>query len=162
MNFGAFQVWNFSALRSNFAMPPWYIMPNQTFPSGSNLKSRAPVGAPGFVTGTAYSTALAVLGSSLPRYWEPKSEYQIMPSASMAASCGMASGRGRSYSVMITWLALPLGRGSAFSGYSHFETLLKLIVLKYCANLVICCIWFCDGSRAPGRTCGRSGELPWA
>ena len=47
----------------------------------------------------------------------PKSAYQIMPSESAAASCGSVSGRGRSYSVTITRVALPFGRGSVFSGY---------------------------------------------
>ena len=48
----------------------------------------------------------------------PKSEYQACPSASIITSCGSASLRGRSYSVMTTFVARPFGRGSVLSSYS--------------------------------------------
>src|SRR6266849_7196446 len=99
------------------------------FPSLSKPRSSEPVGAPGFVSGSGYSTILPVLGSSLPTYWDPKSEYQTKPWESTTASCGSASGRGRSYSVMITRVAVPDGRGSVFSGYSHLDVELRLTEL---------------------------------
>ena len=58
-------------------------------------------------------STLPVFGSSSPTNWLPKSEYQAWPSASTITSWGSASLRGRSYSVMITLVARPFGRGSA-------------------------------------------------
>ena len=42
-------------------------------------------------------------------------------------------GRGKSYSVMMTCVALPLGRGNVLSGKFHVEDALKLIVLNHSA-----------------------------
>src|SRR5258706_4669004 len=96
---GMGQVWNFSDLRSNFAMAPWYIIPIHRFPSLSLRKESAPIGEPFFNSGTGYSVCLQVLGSSLPSVCSPKLEYQAMPSASSTTSCGSIVGRGKSYSV---------------------------------------------------------------
>ena len=62
---------------------------------------------------------LAVFGSSLPRICLAWSEYQTIPCESTITSCGIVSGRGGSYSVTITRVALPLGRGRVLSGYCH-------------------------------------------
>ena len=51
----------------------------------------------------------------------PKSEYQAIPSESTITSWGIANFRGRSYSVMMARVALPLGRGKVFSGKLCFE-----------------------------------------
>ena len=45
-----------------------------------------------------------------------KFEYQTTPSASGRTSCGAMVGRGSAYSVMITRVARPRGRGRALSG----------------------------------------------
>ena len=111
---GAPQAWNFSAFGSNLTREPCIMLPIQTIPSRSNRMSRLPVGAPGFMIGMGYSVALPVLGSSHPTYCDPKSPYQTFPRESICASWGIAFGRGRSYSVMITRVALPVGRGSVF------------------------------------------------
>src|SRR5258708_4779778 len=123
---------DFSVFGSNLTSEPCIMLPIQTIPFRSNRTSRLPLGAPGFMTGMGYSVAWPVLGSSRPTYCDPKSEYQIIPRASICASCGIAIGRGRSYSVMITRVALPVGRGSVFKGYDHSEPpALRLIVLIY-------------------------------
>ena len=82
----------------------------------SSTRSSEPSGAPGFVMGSGYSVTLPVFGSSMPSMWVPKSPYQIIPCESAAASCGSVSFRGRSYSVMMTRVAFPVGRGYVFSG----------------------------------------------
>jgi len=60
---------------SNFTMPPCSIMPRQMFPSLSISISRLPCGKPLLNSEMGYSVTLPVLGSSLPRYCEPKSLY---------------------------------------------------------------------------------------
>src|SRR5205085_318159 len=108
------QDWNFSVFGSNLTSEPCIMLPIQIVPSRADWTLRLPVGAPGFDTGIGYSVVLPVFGSSRPKYCAPKSLYQTMPRASRNASCGIAMGRGRSYSVMITRVALPVGRGSVF------------------------------------------------
>src|ERR1019366_4086778 len=127
---GIFQTCIFSVFLSNFAMAPWYIMPSHRFSSLSNRMDSEPVGEPFLGSGSGYSVTLPVLGSSLPMFCSPKLEYQAIPSLSTITSCGSIVGRGRSYSVMMTRVALPLGRGWVLSGYSHVEDWLKLMVLK--------------------------------
>src|SRR6266849_5243148 len=61
-------------------------------------------------------------------YCSPKLEYHTIPCESTTTSCGSIVARGRSYSVMMTCVAVPLGRGNVLRGYSHFEAELKLIV----------------------------------
>jgi hypothetical protein len=82
----------------------------------SSTTSSEPTGAPGLVIGIGYSVTLPVFGSSTPSMCVPKSPYQIIPFASATASCGSVSGRGRSYSVMMTRVDLPEGRGYVLSG----------------------------------------------
>src|SRR6266478_842440 len=99
-------------------------------PSWSNCIPRLPVGKPCFNIGTEYSLTFAVLGSSLPMFCSPKLEYHTIPCESTTTSCGSIVARGRSYSVMTTCVADPLGRGNVLRGYSHCEAELKLIVLR--------------------------------
>ena len=80
----------------------------------------------GLRDGQRVSTTLPVSGSSIPRTCVPKSAYQIMPSASAAASCGSVSGRGRSYSVMMTGALAPRVGGKVFSGYCQWDPELRL------------------------------------
>src|SRR6266536_1808412 len=159
---GMVQTWNFSILRSNFATLAWYIMPSHKLPSLSERTESAPVGEPFFGSGTGYSVTLPVLGSSFPSVCSPKLEYQAIPSPSTITSWGSIVGRGKSYSVMITRVAWPLGRGKVFRGNAHVADELKLILLNHSAWVR----WTgsCSSptnavSRAPSRSCGRSGVL---
>src|SRR6185436_5673259 len=113
---GRLQTCIFSVLGSNFMIAPWYIMPAHRLPSLSVRSDRSPCGEPFFGSGTGYSVTLPVLGSSLPIDCSPKLEYHAMPSGSRMTSCGSINGRGRSYSVYTTCVALPLGRGNVLSG----------------------------------------------
>src|SRR2546427_58654 len=128
------QVEHVSFLRSNFAMPPWNIMPRPRVLSGSKRTDKAPVGKPGFSSGTRYSVTRPVLGSSLPSVCSPKLQYQAMPSGSTMTSCGWIVARGRSYSVMTTRVPRPVGRGSVFSSYGHVEPPMRLTVLRNSAR----------------------------
>ena len=112
---GRLHVWNVSVFRSNFAMPPWNIMPSQRLCSASNRTESAPVGKPGFNSGTGYSVTVPLFGSSLPSVCSPKLQNHAMPSGSTITSCGWMVLRGRSYSVMTTRVPRPVGRGSVFS-----------------------------------------------
>src|SRR2546428_753942 len=131
---GRLQVENVSFLRSNFAMPPWNIMPSQRLLSRSKRTDKAPVGKPGFSSGTRCSVTRPVLGSSLPSVCSPKLQYQAMPSGSTMTSCGWIVARGRSYSVMTTRAPRPVGRGSVFSSYGHVEPPLRLTGLRNSAR----------------------------
>src|SRR5712691_5990321 len=140
------------------------MAPSHKLPLGSNPTSSEPRGSFGSIRGIGYSTVLPVLGSSLPRYSEPKSEYHTIPCGSTTASCGKASGRGKSYSVMITFVALPLGRAFVFKGYSHWEVLLRFTVAIYSARSAIRLSAATGRPMSPpaadgplGRTCGRLG-----
>src|SRR4029453_4990383 len=99
-------------------MPAWYIIDSQTLPDGSNSISRPPLGCSGLSTGIAMSFTLPVFWSMTPTNWLPKSEYQPPPSALTITYGGSASLRGRSYSVTITRVALPVGRGKVLNEYS--------------------------------------------
>src|SRR5207253_8883417 len=138
---GMVQTWNFSVLRSNFATLAWYIMPSHKFPSLSERTESAPVGEPFFGSGTGYSVTLPVLGSSFPSVCSPKLEYQAIPSASTITSWGSIVGRGKSYSVMMTRVALPLGRGKVLRENPQLEEELKLMVLNHsaCARWILAC-----------------------
>ncbi|HEU5276354.1 MAG TPA: hypothetical protein VFU97_22055 [Xanthobacteraceae bacterium] len=48
-----------------------------------------------------------------------KFEYQTKPCASGRTSCGAMVARGRAYSVMMTRVARPFGRGRVLSGKVH-------------------------------------------
>src|ERR1700736_422990 len=93
-----------------------------------------PVGKPALIVGTGYSVTLAVFGSSRPRNCSPKLENQTMPSPSTMTSCGSIVLRGRSYSVMMTCVDAPEGRGRVFNAYDHVGPELKLIVARYLAR----------------------------
>src|SRR5713226_1654757 len=115
-SFGVCQNWNFSVFLSNFAMALWYITPTQGLSSLSNSRSSVPNGDPGLTTGIGYCVTLPVLVSILPRNICPKSEYQALPSRSSTTSCGWIREFGRSYSVKITRVDLPVSRGWVLSG----------------------------------------------
>src|SRR5580704_5535000 len=104
---------------SNLATPFWNIIASHKLPSPSASRSSAPVGEPGFRTGMAYSRCAPVLGSSSPRKFSTKFEYQTWPRASMRTSCGAMVWRGRSYSVMTTRVARPFGRGKVGSELAY-------------------------------------------
>src|SRR4029453_15325749 len=159
---GMLQTWNVSVFLSNFAMLAWYIMPSHKFWSLSKRTDSAPVGEPFFLSGTGYSVCLPVLESSLPSVCSPKLEYQTIPSASTITSWGSIVGRGKSYSVMTTRVALPVGRGNVLRENSQVEEELKLIV----PNTPACVRWtrVCSSptnavSLSPSRNCGCSGVL---
>src|SRR2546427_2109865 len=116
---GVCQIRNFSVFLSNFAIAFWYITPTQGLSSLSNSRSSVPSGQPGLTTGIGYCVTLPVFGSILPRNICPKSEYQTLPSRSSITSCGWIREFGRSYSVMITCVDLPVSRGSVLSGKGH-------------------------------------------
>src|SRR5580704_10831559 len=115
-SFGVDQVWKVSVFLLNLAMEPWYITPTQGLSSLSNSRLSVPTGKPFLVSGIGYCVTLAVFASILPRYIWPKSEYQTVPARSSATSWGSISGFGRSYSVMMTWVDLPVRRGRVLSG----------------------------------------------
>src|SRR5712691_8491586 len=68
-----------------------------------------------------------------------------MPCASTSTSCGSVVGRGSAYSVTMTRVARPLGRARVLSGYSHWETALRLTPARYSA-----CLRNCSGLRVRG------------
>src|ERR1700730_12538587 len=99
------------------------------------------MGEPGFNTGTGNSVVLPVFGSSFPMICSPKLMYHAIPSESSITSCGCRVGLGRSYSVMITRVALPEGRGKVFSEEGHVEDLLKLMLLRNSPIRCRFCAW---------------------
>src|SRR5713101_7115641 len=109
-------------------------MDNHRLPSKSVSRSSMPVGKPARIAGTGYSVTLDVFGSSRPRNCSPKLENQTMPSLSTTTSCGSMVLRGRSYSVMMTCVDGPEGRGRVFSGYDQVGPELKLIDARYRAR----------------------------
>src|SRR2546422_621673 len=93
-----------------------------------------PVGKPGRRSGTGYSVTLAVWGSSLPRNCSPKLENHTVPAESTTTSCGSIVFRGRSYSVKMTRVDGPVGRGSVLSEYDHVGPELRLMLARYFAR----------------------------
>src|SRR5580765_8531265 len=130
---GVDHILNFSAFLSNFAIALWYITPTQGLSSRSISRSRVPSDHPGLTTGIGYCVTLPVFGSILPRNIWPKSEYHTWPSRSSTTSCGWISGLGRSYSVMITRVDLPVSRGWVLSGNDHVCCWLKLMLASHSA-----------------------------
>src|SRR4029450_4181182 len=106
------------------------MVSNQSVPFLSNSSDRLPTGAPGLNSLIGYSVSLRVFGSNLEMKSSPKSEYQTMPSASTITSCGSVVGRGKPYSVMMTRVARPLGRGKGLSEYSHWGDSLRLTLAR--------------------------------
>src|SRR4029077_15212129 len=127
---------NLSVFLSNFAMALWYITPTQGLSSRSISRSRGPSDHHGLTTGIGYCVTAPVFGSILPRNIWPKSEYQTLPSRSSTTSCGWMSGLGRSYSVKITRVDLPLSRGSVFSGKDQVCCWLRLTLPSPSAALL--------------------------
>jgi len=109
---GRLQVENVSVLRSNFAMPPWNIIPSQRLLSPSKRTDRAPVGKPGFSSGHA------VLRDA-PRFWIELAQRLLAEVAVPGDAVGSdddvvgagSSAAARSYSVMTTRVLRPVGRG---------------------------------------------------
>src|SRR3989442_12905364 len=134
-------------------------MDSHRLPSRSVSKSNMPVGNPGRLSGTGYSVNVAVLGSSLPRNCSPKLETHTVPSASTMTSCGSIVFRGRSYSVMMTRVDGPVGRGSVLSEYDHVGPELRLTVARYFAKSSVPAPNRRVRSGALTRNCGCSGKL---
>src|SRR2546425_6874196 len=134
-------------------------MDSHRLPSRSVSKSNMPVGNPGRLSGTGYSVNVAVLGSSLPRNCSPKFENHTTPSPSTMTSCGSIVFRGRAYSVMMTRVEAPLGRGSVLREYDHFGLELKLTVARYRARSSVPAPKRRTRFGALTRRCGCRGKL---
>src|SRR4029077_5354580 len=126
-------------------------MPTHRFPASSARKLRLPIGDPAFSKGNGYSFTLPVLGSSFPRISSPKLSYQTIPSESTITSCGCLVSFGRSYSVMMTCVALPVGRGNVLSEYVQLSPLLRLMLLINSPVACSSCCWWL--SPPPPRSC---------
>src|SRR5712671_3329819 len=157
---GVVHIWNFSVFLSNFATAFWYITPTQGLSSVSNSRSSVPSGHPGLTTGIGYCVTLPVFGSILPRYIWPKSEYQTLPSRSSTTSCGWIRGFGRSYSVKITRVALPVSRGWVLSGKAHVCCWLRLTLASHSAVFLPLPPRSTSRTAVPASRCGLSGVLP--
>src|SRR5450631_2561738 len=97
--------------------------------------SLAPCRSPGGTGGKEYSVNLPVFGFIFPKNIRLSSVYHGVPLESRSRSCATVSGRGISYCVMMTRVALPLGRGRVFNSYGHVVLPpLKLIVARYSAS----------------------------
>src|SRR5258708_36361273 len=118
-----------------------------------------PVGKPGRISGTGYSVTLAVPGSSLPRHCSPKLENHTVPAASTTTSCGSMVLRGRSYSVMMTRVDGPAGRGNVLSAYGQVGLELRLIDSRYFARSSVPAPKRRVKLGALTRVCGCSGKL---
>src|SRR5258706_10652644 len=134
---GVVHIWNFSVFLSNFAMALWYITPTQGLSSLSNSRSSVPCDHPALTSGIGYCVTLPVLGSILLRNICPKSEYQTLPTRSSITSCGWIKGFGRSYSVKITRVDLPVSRGSVLSGKAHVCRWFRLTLASHSAIFLL-------------------------
>src|SRR6266699_5868760 len=157
---GVVHIWNFPLFLSNFAMALWYITPTQGLPSRSISRSSVPSDHPGLTTGIGYCVTLPVLGSILPRNIWPKSEYQTWPSRSSITSCGWIKGFGRSYSVMITRVDLPVSRGWVLSGKAHVCSWLRLTLASHSAVFLPLPPRSTSRVAEPVSRCGFRGVLP--
>src|SRR5439155_22607370 len=155
---GVVHIRNFPLFLSSFAMALWYITPTQGLSSLSSSRSSVPSDHPGLTTGIGYCVTLPVFGSILPRNIWPKSEYQTLPSRSSTTSCGWISGLGRSYSVMITRVDLPLSRGSVLSGKAHVCCWLRLTLASYSAVFLPSPPRSTLRVAVPASRCGFSGR----
>jgi len=113
---GVDHIRNFSLFLSNFAMALWYITPTQGLSSRSNSRSSVPSDHPCFDHGDRILRDFAGLRVHLAEEHLPKSEYQALPWRSSINVVRLDQGFGRSYSVMITRVDLPVSRGSVLSG----------------------------------------------
>src|SRR5712671_7174147 len=157
---GVVHIRNFSVFLSNFAMALWYITPTQGLSSLSNSRSSVPSDHPGLTTGIGYCVTLPVFGSILPRNIWPKSEYQTWPSRSSITSCGWIRGFGRSYSVKITRVDLPVRRGWVLSGNAQVSRSLRLTLASHSAVFLPLPPRSTSRVAFPARRCGFSGVLP--
>src|SRR6266481_8837816 len=157
---GVCQNWNFSVFLSNFAMAFWYITPTHGLSSLSNSRSSVPSGDPGLTRGIGYCVTLPVFGSILPRNIWPKSEYQTWPSRSSTTSCGWINGFGRSYSVMITRVDLPVSLGWVFNGNDHVCCWLRLTLASHSAVFLPSPPRWTSRIAVPASRCGFRGVLP--
>src|ERR1700730_14350427 len=97
--------------------------------------SLVPGRSPGGTGGSEYSVNLPVFGFIFPKNIWLSSVYHGVPVESRSRSCATVSGRGMSYCVMMTRVALPFGRGSVFNSYGHVVLPpLRFIVARYSAN----------------------------
>src|ERR1700688_2979288 len=157
---GVVHIWNFSVFLSNFAMALWYITPTQGLSSLSNSRSSVPCDHPGLTSGIGYCVTLPVLGSILPRNIWPKSEYQTLPSRSSTTSCGWIKGFGKSYSVMITCVDLPVSRGSVLRGKAQGDCSLRLTLASHSAGFLPLPPRSTSRVAVPTKRCGLRGVLP--
>src|SRR5213078_4382206 len=157
---GVVHIRNFSVFLSNFAMALWYITPTQGLSSRSISRSSVPSDHPGLTTGIGYCVTLPVFASILPRNIWPKSEYQALPSRSSTTSWGWISGFGRSYSVMIARVDLPLSRGSVLSGNAQVCCWLRLTLASHSAVFLPLPPRSTSRVALPASRCGFSGVLP--
>src|SRR5580693_1939578 len=85
--------------------------------------------------GSEYSVKLPVFEFIFPKNIRLSSVYHGVPMESRSRSCATVSGRGMSYCVMMTRVALPFGRGSVFNSKGHVVlSLLRFTVARYSAN----------------------------
>src|SRR5580704_2433765 len=157
---GVVHIWNFSVFLSNFAMAFWYITPIQGLSSVSNSRSSVPSGHPGLTTGIGYCVTLPVFGSILPRNICPKSEYHTLPARSSTTSCGWIRGFGKSYSVMITCVDLPVRRGWVLRGKVQVGSSLRLTLASHSAVFLPLPPRSTSRLAVPASRCGFSGVLP--
>src|SRR4051812_18956901 len=157
---GVGHIWNFSDLRSNFAIELWYITPIHGLSSRSNSRSSVPSDQPGLTTGIGYCVTLPDLGSILPRNICPKSEYQTLPSRSSTTSCGWINGFGKSYSVKITRVDFPVSRGSVCNGKAQVCCWLRLTLASHSAVFLPSPPRSTLRVAVPASRCGFSGVLP--
>src|SRR2546428_14100279 len=85
-----------------------------------------------------------------------------MPSASTMTSCGSIVFRGRSYSVMMTRVDGPVGRGSVLSANGKSRLELKLMLARYRARSSVPAPNRRTRSGALPRVCGGNGKLLFA
>src|SRR5262245_40810965 len=157
---GVDHIWNFSVFVSSFATALWYITPTQGLSSRSSSRSSVPSDHPGLTTGIGYWVTAPVFGSILPRNIWPKSEYQTLPARSSTTSCGWIREFGRSYSVMITRVDLPVSRGSVLSGNDQVCCWLKLTLASHSAVFLPAPPRSTSRVAVPASRCGLSGVLP--
>src|SRR6266550_1485452 len=97
--------------------------------------SLAPGRSPGGTGGREYSVNVPVFGFIFPKNIRLSSVYHGVPAESRSRSCATVSGRGMSYWVIMTRVALPVGRGSVFNSKGHVVLPpLRLTVARYSAS----------------------------
>src|SRR6185312_10696708 len=115
-------------------MPFQSCRPVHTLPWASHSTHWNPDGNPGLLTESVHSLTSPVETFRRPTMPSAKSWYQIAPVLSGATSWGSAFSRGKLYSVMMTFVSSPCGRGNIFNSKSCFGCALKLMEARYLAN----------------------------